>query len=200
MSESCITVIDVVRDIGDDLQVAMVVSDKGKVIYANSAAVTLFGYGHQDDILGTDIRDIAPSLTMGQWDNFMAHPKPGMELPLAANAGKIADGDKTYFMALFRDRSDDIRKEQELQEALQAAEAGLLEQKKLGAQVNLVKRFFDGTMALIGLTAFLTALSWTLKIEAPEDTMAMFERILLVLTGMLGSAMSGIFESKKGKD
>lgn len=192
------TVLDVIADIGDDLDVAMVVSHNGPIVYANAPAVRLFGFESMEEILGTEIRSLAPFLQMGVWENFVAHERQThKELPLAANAGKVHDGDKVYFMVMFRDRSEEERLHRELEEALEAARGELLEQRKLGAQVNLVKRFFDGTMALIGLTALLTFLSWLMKVDAPEDALSMFERILLVLTGMLGSAMSGIFESRK---
>ena len=64
-------------------------------------------------------------------------------------------------------------------------------------QSQLFRTLFHGVIGLVVMVAGLTVFSWiTGKNE--KDSLAMFERILLVLTGMLGTAVATIFDTRRG--
>ena len=159
-----------------------------------------------------------PSSIMGQWRELEALSATGEMIPVAANVADIKNDTERYFVAIFQDRRKE--KEEKLQledsllklaaakeqadqmraaaeEAMKSAESNLLKQKKLSAQVSLLRQIFLGTLGLIVLLAVLVVIGW-LSGQYEKDSLAMFERILLVLTGMLGSAMAGVFDSRNG--
>ena len=107
------------------------------------------------------------------------------------------------------DRSDDVEREAKLAEAVscaetsmksaedarKAAEDGLLKQKRLSGQITLLRQIFGGTVGLIALLGVLIVAQWVTGTSDPEG-LAMIERVLLVLTGILGSAMASVFDSR----
>ncbi len=58
-------------------------------------------------------------------------------------------------------------------------------------------------MSCVGLIAMLGLLiitSWVTGNNEAKDSLAMIERVLLVLTGILGSAMASVFDSRNSID
>jgi len=75
------------------------------------------------------------------------------------------------------------------------AEDGLLRQKRLSGQITLLRQIFAGTVGLIMMLGMLIVAQWATGTTDP-DGLAMIERVLLVLTGILGSAMASVFDSR----
>ena len=65
---------------------------------------------------------------------------------------------------------------------------------KLKVKISLAERILTYIVALILLLGILIVISWYKPSSESVDMLAMIERILLVLCGMLGSAISSIFE------
>lgn len=157
------------------------------------------------------------AVTTGNWIYADATKKDGSKLPVGVNVVEIKDGNSLYALAIFRDRTESIKYRKDLEKALaeaqdqrdiadkareeaikakEEAEASLFKEKKLSAQVELLRYIFKGVLAIIILLSVLVLIGWfTGKFE--KESLAMFERILLVLTGMLGTAMAGVFDSKR---
>jgi len=70
--------------------------------------------------------------------------------------------------------------------------------QKLSGQISIVRQTFLGVFVLILTMALLTVLSWGFKVTTLEKELAFFERILLVLTGILGGAVSSTFDTRSG--
>ena len=70
--------------------------------------------------------------------------------------------------------------------------------QKLSGQISIVRQTFLGVFVLILTMALLTVLSWAFKVSTLEKELAFFERILLVLTGILGGAVSSTFDTRGG--
>jgi len=153
---------------------------------------------------------------MGSWRNVNGVKKNGSLISLKANVADIRNSEERYFVAIFMDRTEDERREKEYQEALgraknlaeeaekarfdadvarKAAEEGLLKQKKLSGQITLLRQIFAGTMGLVVMLGVLVVASW-LTGTTDKDALSMIERVLLVLTGILGSAMASVFDSR----
>lgn len=94
-------------------------------------------------------------------------------------------------------RAEEAQKAAE--EARQAAERDAFLQRKLSVQTELFRTIYHGTIGLVIMLAGLVVFGWiTNKLE--KDSLAMFERILLVLTGMLGTAVASIFDARRGEE
>ena len=218
------------------------------IIYANGPAAALFGYASAKQLTGMDVRTLMPpdiskdhrgfvssyveranggaisrSSIMGSWRELTAIRKDGAPVPVSANVADIRNSEERYFVALFKDRTDEVRREAELVEAIETAEKlreqaddlreeaekarklaedGALKQKRLAGQINLLRQIFGGTMALVVMLGVLVVASWLVG-TTDKDALSMIERVLLVLTGILGSAMSSVFDSRhvsKGDD
>jgi len=85
------------------------------------------------------------------------------------------------------------------EEARQAAERDAFVQRKLSVQTELFRTLFHGVIGLVVMVAALTVFSWITN-KNEKDSLAMFERILLVLTGMLGTAVASIFDARRGEE
>lgn len=146
---------------------------------------------------------------MGSWRELEAVKSDGSIAQVFANVCDIRNTEERYFLAFFKDRKDEVEKEAQLQNALQKAEQakaeaqeakaqaedGLLRQKRLTGQITLLRQIFTGTVGLIIMLGILIVGQWLTGITDP-DGLAMIERILLVLTGILGSAMASVFDSR----
>jgi PAS domain S-box-containing protein len=161
------------------------------------------------------------SSIMGQWRDLEATAQNGDIIPVSVNVADVKNSTERYFVAIFQDRRRDQEERGRLEAALEEAKAlkaqaeearleadqaraqaedNLHRQKKLSAQVSLLRQIFGGTVGLIVLLAVLVVIGWQ-NGQFELESLAMFERILLVLTGMLGSAMAGVFDSRNsGKD
>lgn len=107
-----------------------------------------------------------------------------------------ADADSARHAAeVEKKRAEELQKVAE--EARRAAEDDAYNQRRLSVQSQLFRTLFHGVIGLVVMVAGLTVFSWiTGKNE--KDSLAMFERILLVLTGMLGTAVATIFDTRRG--
>ena len=122
---------------------------------------------------------------------------------------------------VFVDRTLEVERESELQESIDEnhkmiveleelkkksdeakikAEESLLQEKKLTGQINLLRQIFTGTVGLITMLGLLIITSWITGNNEAKDSLAMIERVLLVLTGILGSAMASVFDSRNNSD
>jgi PAS domain S-box-containing protein len=245
-------VIETLQQVGDRLQIAMVVgsvpsdgSGDITIQFANNAAATLFGYADGVAMVGLDVLRLMPAAIskdhrarvdgyvskgnrsatgiMGSWRNLDAVRRDGQIIPVQANVGDIRNSEERYFVAVFRDRTEEIRQSRQLEQALdearhlqemserarqeaeqlrheseearKSAEDGLLRQKRLSGQIMLLRQIFMGTVGLVLMLGLLIATQW-LTGRADPDGLAMVERVLLVLTGILGSAMASVFDSR----
>jgi hypothetical protein len=93
---------------------------------------------------------------------------------------------------LARAESDKLREESEV--ARQGAETRLLDQQRLSGQMHLLRQVFTGTLLLVVLLGVLIVAQWTT--DGNAEGLTMVKDILLVLTGILGSAMSSMFDSR----
>jgi len=217
--------------------------------YANIPAAYLFGYQQTRDLVGMDVLTLMPeeiakhhrgyvqaymqrylqsgghvtqqSTIMGSWRALHAVRRDGSMVPVHANVADIKNSDERYLVAIFRDRTPDIKAEQEQQRLLdelqaekdraevamsealtlkEKAESALLKEKKLSAQVTLLKQIFTGTVGLVAMLGCLIIASWVTGNKESKDALAMIERVLLVMTGILGSAMASVFDSRSKID
>lgn len=245
-------VIETLSEMGDRLQVAMVVGSVPldgtgdiEILYANAPAAALFGYPSPYSMKGMDVRNLIPpeiakdhrsivagyvekanggtvrtSSVMGSWRALFGVRKDGSQVALQVNVADIRNSEERYFVGMFRDRTRELQVENDLQNALKqaeeeaerslalkraaeaaqaAAEDSLLKQKRLSGQITLLRQIFHGTVGLVCLLGFLVAVSWATG-TTDKDALSMIERVLLVLTGILGSAMSSVFDSRHKAD
>lgn len=75
-----------------------------------------------------------------------------------------------------------------------AAEARLLDQQRLSGQMNLLRQVFAGTVVMVVLLGALVVAQWATGGNA--EGLTMVKDILLVMTGILGSAMASMFDSR----
>lgn len=167
------------------------------------------------DSSSQSVRDIL--MTKGDWIYVEANKKDGSKFPVGLNAVEIKDDKNLYVLAIVRDRSESVKTRKELEKALkdakdqkefadlareqalkakEEAEALLFKEKKLSAQVELLKYIFKGVLSIIILLSLLVLIGW-FSGKYEKESLSMFERILLVLTGMLGTAMAGVFDSRR---
>jgi len=152
---------------------------------------------------------------MGSWRNLEGTKLDGSLISLQANVADIQNSDERYFVAIFRDRTSEVEYEntlkanieeitnlrKEAEDAKDKAENALLKEKKLTGQITLLRQIFAGTVGLVGMLGLLIVASWlTGNQENNKDALAMIERVLLVMTGILGSAMASVFDSKNKPD
>jgi len=152
---------------------------------------------------------VRTSSIMGTWRQLEAVRADGTLAPVAANVCDVRNTDERYFLAFFKDRSAEVEKQKELESMIKIAEAatkeandaklqaqeGLLKQKRLSGQITLLRQIFGGTVGLIIMLGMLIVAQWATGTTDP-DGLAMIERVLLVLTGILGSAMASVFDSR----
>ena len=152
---------------------------------------------------------VRTSSIMGTWRQLEAVRADGTLAPVVANVCDVRNTDERYFLAFFKDRSAEVEKQKELEAMIKIAEAatkeandaklqaqeGLLKQKRLSGQITLLRQIFGGTVGLIIMLGMLIVAQWATGTTDP-DGLAMIERVLLVLTGILGSAMASVFDSR----
>lgn len=247
-------VIETLQQVGDRLQIAMVVCEVPKdgsghltVLYANAVAASLFGFPGSQAMKGLDIRSLMPdehakdhkarvsdyvsranggsrivSGIMDQWRNLDAKRRDGTTIPVQANVGDIRNTEERYFVAVFRDRSADVAREMKLLEVINDAEAAAaeadaareladnarreaeaarkeaednaLKQKRLSGQITLLRQIFGGTVGLVVMLGCLVVAQWSTGSEG--EGLSMIKDVLLVLTGILGSAMASVFDTR----
>jgi len=161
----------------------------------------------------------ASSSIMGSWRDLYGVRRDGSRVALAGNVADIVNSDERFFVAVFRDRTAEVeaaasmaaaaeeadRLRQSAEEAAQeaerartAAEDGLLKQKRLSGQITLLRQIFAGTTGLVVMLGCLVVAQWSTGSEG--EGLSMIKDVLLVLTGILGSAMASVFDQRKGGD
>ena len=212
------------REFADAIQVGLVLfgltaDGQAVVTYANDAAHQIFAYP-PSVMVGASVSALLPGLSAADldvasrattpvWANWDGRRADGVTVPVGASVSRRANGSQIAYVMLVRDRTGSVASDRELQQqvasanaerqaaarALGEAQERLFVQRKLATQVELVRLLWRGTVGLIVMLALLVCVGWaTGKYE--KDSLAMFERILLVLAGMLGTALAGIFDKR----
>lgn len=83
---------------------------------------------------------------------------------------------------------------EEVEARLHESSEQLALHEKLVAQHGILKHVFYGVIGLIMMMGVLVFWGWHTKQETIEREMAFFERILLVLIGIVGGAVSSFFD------
>jgi hypothetical protein len=60
-----------------------------------------------------------------------------------------------------------------------------------------LRQLFQGTIGLVVMLGIMVVASWFTG-TTDKEALSMIERILLVLTGILGSAVASVFDSRNG--
>jgi len=171
---------------------------------------------HHDDTVKSYIDDpkVSHKSVIGSWRDLNGIDSNGKTIPIRVNVADIKNSNERYFIGLFQDRTKDVQEAEQLSEALalaekskeesdqlrKKAENSLLQEKKLTGQISLLRQIFGGTMALVGMLGALIIISWITGHSDSKDALAMIERVLLVMTGILGSAMASVFDSRNASD
>jgi len=171
--------------------------------------------GYVDRVSRREGRRSSSSI-MGSWRDLHGVRRDGSLVALAGNVADILDGSERYFVAVFRDRTAEVEAAQRMEEAASAADAlraqaeaaareaddaraaaedGLLRQRRLSGQITLLRQIFAGTVGLIVMLGVLVVAQWSTGSEG--EGLSMIKDVLLVLTGILGSAMASVFDSRK---
>jgi PAS domain S-box-containing protein len=156
------------------------------------------------------------STIIGSWRNLEGVRKDGTRIHLAGNVADIVNSEERFFVAIFRDRTAEVESEAKMAEAVETArlfqeeaeaaclqaekaradaEDSLLKQKRLSGQITLLRQIFGGTVGLIVMLGVLVVAQWSTGSEG--EGLSMIKDVLLVLTGILGSAMASVFDSRK---
>ena len=159
------------------------------------------------------------STIMGAWRNLEGVRRDGSRVHLAGNVADIVNSEERFFVAIFRDRTLEVEAEDRMTEAAEradelrqaaesaareadearaAAEDGLLRQQRLSGQVTLLRQIFTGTVGLVVMLGLLVVAQWSTGSQG--EGLSMIKDVLLVLTGILGSAMASVFDSRKQPD
>ena len=100
---------------------------------------------------------------------------------------EIAESDHEIILHL-RDQIDDLHKD------VQHGESQLALHEKIAAQNQLLIYIFLGLIFTIVMMAVLVVIGWVTKQTTVERELAFFERIILVLIGIVGGAVSSFFD------
>jgi PAS domain S-box-containing protein len=159
---------------------------------------------------------------METWRDLQAKKRDGSLVPVRVNVADIPNSEERYFVAIFLDRTLDVQREaenaqarQEAEEARKAAEAAAeemrilkeeaqqaqriaednaLKQRRLSGQITLLRQIFAGTVGLVVMLGVLVVAQWSTGSEG--DGLSMIKDVLLVMTGILGSAMASVFDTR----
>lgn len=183
------------------------------------------------DAVATTARRQDARRIMGSWRNLKGMRLNGSQVELQANVADIKNEGERYFIAIFRDRTEEVAREVELREALEEActsrkeamrfateaseaqakaEAALQKQNDLTNQVNLLLTnltSFRPTQTTPSATRSINRRKWAitsaivtaLMVAAVvaenigSGPMPLLERVLLVLCGVLGTSLSGVY-------
>ena len=156
---------------------------------------------------------------MGSWRKLKGVRADGTPVSIEANVCDLRNSEERYFVAFFKDRSEieaEIARAEEAtaaaeaatataeaataeaEEARKSAEDGLLRQQRLSGQVSLLRQIFAGTIGLVVMLGVLVVAQWSTG--AQGDGLSMIKDVLLVLTGILGSAMASVFDTRNRQE
>ena len=100
---------------------------------------------------------------------------------------ELAESDHEIILHL-KDQIDDLHKD------VQHGESQLALHEKIAAQNQLLIYIFLGLIFTIIMMAVLVVIGWVTKQTTVERELAFFERIILVLIGIVGGAVSSFFD------
>ena len=112
-----------------------------------------------------------------------------------------ADDDHQTIIHLEKETEEQAKQIADLQSAINHSEAEKIELVKQQNQSAIVRLVFGGICSLLIVPMLVSVGSWfapAASTSAFEKTMALSERILLVLSGILSSVVASVFESKRG--
>ena len=110
-----------------------------------------------------------------------------MESSIDQNIKEMAEEDHELILHL-KDQIDNLTKD------LQHGESRLALHEKISAQNSLLIYIFLGLVFTIVMMAVLVVIGWVTKQTTVERELAFFERIILVLIGIVGGAVSSFFD------
>ena len=110
-----------------------------------------------------------------------------MESSIDQNIKEMAEEDHELILHL-KDQIDNLTKD------LQHGESQLALHEKISAQNSLLIYIFLGLVFTIVMMAVLVVIGWVTKQTTVERELAFFERIILVLIGIVGGAVSSFFD------
>tara|TARA_B100001123_G_scaffold185432_1_gene212219 strand:+ start:311 stop:685 length:375 start_codon:yes stop_codon:yes gene_type:complete len=116
------------------------------------------------------------------------------------NQNSQAENDHEKVIHLEKETEEQAKQIAELQSAINHSEAEKIELVKQQNQSAIVRLVFGGICSLLIVTMLVSVGSWfapAASTSAFEKTMALSERILLVLSGILSSVVASVFESKR---
>jgi PAS domain S-box-containing protein len=158
---------------------------------------------------------VRQSSIMGSWRKLHGVRADGSRVSIEANVCDLRNNEERYFVAFFKDRTEieaeiaraeaataeahEATREAErlarvAEEARKAAEDGLLRQRRLSGQITLLRQIFAGTTGLVVMLGVLVVAQWSTGSEG--EGLSMIKDVLLVLTGILGSAMASVFDTR----
>ena len=100
---------------------------------------------------------------------------------------ELAESDHEIILHL-KDQIDDLHKD------VQHGESQLALHEKIAAQNQLLIYIFLGLIFTIVMMAVLVVIGWVTKQTTVERELAFFERIILMLIGIVGGAVSSFFD------
>jgi len=116
------------------------------------------------------------------------------------NQNNQVENDHEKVIHLEKETEEQAKQIADLQSAINHSEEEKIELIKQQNQSAIVRLVFGGICSLLIVTMLVSVGSWfapTASIAAFEKTMALSERILLVLSGILSSVVASVFESKR---
>ena len=218
--------------IGDHLQISLLLGTIGpeaEITYANKAAASLFNHV---SLQGIKVADLLPCegdcdiSEEGTWKDVQGTTQDGSHIEVQTNICLIEEEGSQFFLAILRDRTEELRREQDLAEALAEAEAfkkqteeSLAQQETLSQQVSLLldtlreKRDggrsaevaerraigagFDRRQLFVIIIAIMVLVGGlSIVVGISGEQLATIERILLVMVGSLGSLAAGVIDPR----
>lgn len=178
--------------------------NSNRIIFSNTGARKLLGFNDKSE--NTYLRSLVkfndPKNHESSSEWLEAKTLHGNNT-IQVNVTKLQDEDEVYYLLIFRDISSENAKEEELKRIANNAKkendelaSQLLKEKRLKSQMALLTKIYKATVGLIIMLGALIGLSWVFPKENSTESLAMIERILLVITGILGSATASMFDSK----
>jgi PAS domain S-box-containing protein len=200
-----------------------------EILYANDRTAEIFGYESGEGMVGQDVRSLMPpdvarvhrghvggyvsqaqnkgtmalrrnsGRIIGSWRNLKGVRLDGSMVDLQGNVADIKGDGGRYFMAIFRDRTEEVARDNELQNALeeaceskQAAEKAAMEAEQARTEAETALRRQDDlsnqvSLLLNNMTTFRS------HIRPDDKTIRGFaKRHWYGLTGLVTAAMTAL--------
>lgn len=199
-----------------------------EILYANDRTAEIFGYGSGEGMVGQDVRSImlpdvarlhqghvggymARSQTentskmetgrvMGSWRNLKGVRLDGSVVDIQGNVADIKGDEERYFMAIFRDRTEEVARDNELQDALedacasrQAAEKAAMEAEQARAEAERGLRKQDDLSNQVSLLLNnMTTFRSRIRPESNDTIRGFAKRHWYGLTGLVVAMMTAL--------